>query len=181
MKSGKTKPFRPHGANVITQHYRLDADDDNEDGHDQDLREAIMNSLNEVSGASPEEQTCVVSSLAAAGSNDTWRLSARDPREGFGGYGNLDEYGSARPLAWRKGEANPRGDQQDQRTDGEGRMGEAVRPQAVQDGRGECEEAAERRQASATAFTSSNPREPHDDQHGRVGQSDEEGSEAAHP
>ena len=60
-------------------------------------------------------------------------------------------------------------------------MGEAVRGQGVQDGRDECEEAAERRQASAATFASSNPYELHDDQHGRVGQSDEEGSEAAHP
>ena len=69
MKSGKTKPFRPHGDNVVTEHYRLDADDDDDEDHGQDLREAIMNPLNEVSGAS-EEQTCVVSSLTAAGSKD---------------------------------------------------------------------------------------------------------------
>ena len=70
VKSGKTKPFRPHGANVLTQHYRLDADDEEEGKHDQDLRDAIMNSVNEVHGASTEGQTCVVSSLTAASSTD---------------------------------------------------------------------------------------------------------------
>ena len=68
MKSGKTKPFRPHGTNVVTEHYRMDADDDDEDDHD--LREAIRNSLTEISGASSEEQTCVISSLTAASSTD---------------------------------------------------------------------------------------------------------------
>ena len=72
VKSGKTKPFRPHGANVLTQHYRLDADDEDEEEHDQDLRDAIMNSLSEVHGASTvtEEQTCIICSLTAASSTD---------------------------------------------------------------------------------------------------------------
>ena len=41
VKSGKTKPFRSHGANVFTQHYRVDADGKDENEHDQDVRDAI--------------------------------------------------------------------------------------------------------------------------------------------
>ena len=50
VKSRKTKSFRPHGANVTSQHFRLDANDDDEDDHG--LREAIINSLREINGAS---------------------------------------------------------------------------------------------------------------------------------
>ena len=67
VKSGKTKPFKPHGAHVVTEYHRLDADDDADDA---DLHEAIVNSLQERSGASQEEETCVISSLTAAGSRD---------------------------------------------------------------------------------------------------------------
>ena len=68
VKSGKTNIFRPHRTNVITEHFRIEADDDDEDDHD--LREAIMNSLSEINRASSKEKTCVISSLMAASSTD---------------------------------------------------------------------------------------------------------------
>ena len=68
VKSKKTKSFRTHGANVITQHFLLDAEYDHE--HDHDLRGTIMNSLCEIYGASSQRQTCVVSPLTAARSTD---------------------------------------------------------------------------------------------------------------
>ena len=67
VKSGKTKPFKPHGTHVVTEFHRLDADDDEDDA---DLGEAIIDSLQERTGASHEEETCVISSLTAAGSHD---------------------------------------------------------------------------------------------------------------
>ena len=70
VKGGKRKSFRPHGANVITQNFRLDADGEDEDDHDQDLRGAIRKCLNEVHGASTEEQMCVITSLISASSTD---------------------------------------------------------------------------------------------------------------
>ena len=82
MKSGKPKPFRPHGANVIKQHYRLDADDDDGEDHDQDLRKAIMNSLSEVSGASPGADLYRLLPRCCRLERH-WRLPARALREGY--------------------------------------------------------------------------------------------------
>ncbi|MCP4902744.1 MAG: hypothetical protein GY906_37760, partial [bacterium] len=72
VKSGKTQPFKPRNqANVVhePEHFRLDSDSE----EDEDLREAILNSLRDVSDSGVDtsmEQTCVISSLTAASSNE---------------------------------------------------------------------------------------------------------------
>ena len=101
VKSGKTTPFRPHGANAITQHFHLDADDEDEDDHDQDLRDAIRNSLNEVHGASTEEQTCVISSLTSASSTDPNGSQHQSMNKATG----ATETSTSPPGRWRRAKA----------------------------------------------------------------------------